>query len=72
MAVTAKVASVVMVNVTGSPPFDVDGAVSFAYCGRTVNIEARAADRGRNAAADYAGSAGAMCFLKKGEISSRT
>jgi len=38
MAVTARFASVVMIKFTGSPPFDVDGAVSLAQPGRAVNI----------------------------------
>jgi hypothetical protein len=29
----------VMVNVTGSPPFNVDGATNLAWRGRAVNID---------------------------------
>jgi len=39
MVVTAEVASVEMIKFTGSPPFDVDGAVSLAQRGRAVNID---------------------------------
>jgi hypothetical protein len=38
VAVTATDGSVALVRFTGSPPFDVDGVVSVAQCGRTVNI----------------------------------
>jgi hypothetical protein len=39
MVLTAGVASVEMIKFTGSPPFDVDGAVSLAQRGRAVNID---------------------------------
>ena len=39
MAVTAGVASVEVFKFTGSPPFDVDGEVSFAQLGQAVNID---------------------------------